>query len=106
MYKSRGSKSDDGLQFIARTDALALHESLDAGDVPRAWLVWSSAAEAALADACRFAGGPMPEKGLVMGRGTARMRTVRLGGHMVRPARRNAADVSGFFCCTPAESQA
>ena len=57
--KSRGSKSvevqrvwevhDDRLQFISRQDALHLDESLDAGDVSRAWLVWSGAAEAALA---------------------------------------------------------
>ena len=34
-----------------------------------AWLVWSSAAETALADAFRFAGGPVPDRGLVLGRG-------------------------------------
>ena len=85
--KSRGSKSaevqrvweiyDDRLQFMARFDALSLDESLDAGDVSRAWLV-------ALADACRFAGGRVPERRLIMGRGTARMRVVRLGGPKVR----------------------
>ena len=32
----------------------SLDESLGAGDVSRAWLVWSGAAEAALADACQF----------------------------------------------------
>ena len=51
----------------------------------------SSAAETALADAYRFAGGPVPERGLVMGRDTAGMRTVRLGGPKVRKPRRNAA---------------
>ena len=81
--KSRGSKSsevqrvweiyDDWLQFMARLDALSLDESLDAGDVSRAWLVWSSAAETALADAYRFAGG-------------------LVGGPEARKARRNAAD--------------
>ena len=65
---------------------------LDAGDVSRAWLVWSSAAEAARADAGRLAGGPVPERGLIMGRGTARMRVVRLGGLNVRKARKNAAN--------------
>ena len=100
LNKSRVSKSaevqrvreiyDDRLQFMGRVDALALDESLDVGDVSRAWLVWSSAAEAALADAYRFAGGPMPVKGLVMGGGTAGMRTVRSDGPMVRLARRNA----------------
>ena len=83
---------DDQLQFMARLDALSLDESLDAGDVSRAWLVWSSAAETALADAYRFAGGPVPERGLVMGRGTARMRTVCSGGPLRCPVRRNAAD--------------
>ena len=67
-------------------------ECLGAGDVSRAWLVWSSAAETALADAYQFAGGPVPERCLIMGRGTARMRTVRFGGPMKRPYRRNVAD--------------
>ena len=66
---------------MARFDAAALDESLDAGDVSRAWLVWSCAVETALADAYRFAGGPVPAAG---------MRTVRLGGPL--PVRRNAAD--------------
>ena len=61
LNKSSGSKSaevqrgwenyDDWLQFMAKFDALSLDASLDAGDVSRAWLVWSSAAETALADA-------------------------------------------------------
>ena len=34
-----------------------MDESLGAGDVCRVWLVWCGAAEAALADASRFAGG-------------------------------------------------
>ena len=68
--KSRGSKSvevqrvwevyDERFQFMSRQDALQLDESLDAGDVSRAWLVWSGAAEIALADAFRFSGGPVP----------------------------------------------
>ena len=68
--KSRGSKSvevqrvwevyDERLQFMSRHDALHLDESLSADDdVSGAWLVWSSAAEAALADAFRFSGGPL-----------------------------------------------
>ena len=62
--KSRGSKSvdvqrvwevyDERLQFLSRQDAVRLDESLEAGDVSRAWLVWSGAAETALADAYRF----------------------------------------------------
>ena len=73
--KSRGSKSvevrrvwevyDERLQFMSRQDALLLNESLDAGDVSRAWLVWSVAA---LADAYQFSGGPLPGRGLDLGR--------------------------------------
>ena len=101
--KGRGSKSaevqrvwevyDERLQFMSRRDASLLDESLDAGDVSRAWLVWSRAAEAALVDACRFSGGPLPSRCLVLGRSSAVFRVVRLGGHPVRKARANAADV-------------
>ena len=59
--KGRSSKSvdvqgvwevyDERLQFMSQQDALRLDESLNTGDVSRAWLVWSSAAEAALVDA-------------------------------------------------------
>ena len=66
--KSRGSKSaevqrvwevhDERLQFMSRQDASLLHASLDAVDVSLAWLVWSRAAEAALADAFRFSCAP------------------------------------------------
>ena len=45
--------------------------SLNAGDVSQAWLVWSSAAETALADAYWFSGSPAPSRGLVLGRGCA-----------------------------------
>ena len=53
--QSKGSKSvevqsvwevyDDRLQFMSKHDAIQLDASLDAGDVSRAWLVWSGAAE-------------------------------------------------------------
>ena len=89
--KGRGSKSvevqrvweifDERLQFMSRQDAFLLDEFLDAGDVSRAWLVWSGAVEAALADAFRFSGGPLRSRGLVLGRGSASFRVVRLGGH-------------------------
>ena len=56
MIKSRGSQSVEvqrvwevyveRLQFISRQDAMRLDESLEAGDVSHAWLVWSGAAEA------------------------------------------------------------
>ena len=72
---------------------LLLNESLEAGDVSEAWLVWSRAAESALVDAYSFSGGPDPCHGLVLGRGVARFRHVRLGGCKVRKVRRNAVDV-------------
>ena len=78
--------------FMSRQDALLLDDSLDARDVSRAWLVWSGAVEAALADAYRFGGGPLPRRGLVLGRGSASFRVVRLGGGKVRKARGNVAD--------------
>ena len=56
-------------------------------------MVWSHAAESALVDAYSFSGGPHPCHGLVLGRGVARFRRVRLGGCRVRKVRRNAVDV-------------
>ena len=55
---------DGRLQFMPRDDALNLDEALRDGDVSRAWGIWSSAEEAALADAYEFAGGPVPDRGL------------------------------------------
>ena len=73
LDKSRGSKSvevqrvwdvyDERLQFMSREDAFDLDEALLNGDVSRAWMVWSSAAEKALADAFQLAGGPVPRRG-------------------------------------------
>ena len=77
---------------LSRQDALLLDESLDSGDVSRAWLVWSGAVEAALADAFRFSGGPLPSRGLVLDRSSASFRVIKLGGHRVRKARGSAAD--------------
>ena len=71
---------------MSRQDASLLDESLDADDVSR------GAAEAALADAFRFSGGSVPSRGMVLGRGSALFRVVRLGGHQVRKARANVAD--------------
>ena len=88
---------------MPRQDALQLDESLahnTSGDVSRAWLVWSGAAETALADASRFCGGPIPCSCLVLGRGGALFRVVRLGGHKVRKARGNVSvvdDAAGVF---------
>ena len=74
---------------------------MDIGDVSQAWLVWSRAAETALVDAYCFSGGPVPCQGLALGRGLARFRLVRLGGHKVRKVRSNAVDVhdaGDVFC--------
>ena len=100
--KSRVSKSaevqrvweiyDERLQFMSRQDASLLDESLGWDDVSLAWSVWSRAAESALADAFQFSGGPLPSRGLVLGRSAALFRRVQLGGHWVRRARPNAAD--------------
>ena len=83
---------DDRLQFISRRDASLIDESRGRDDVSLAWSVWSRAAESALADAFQFSGGPLPSRGLVLGRGAALFRRVQLGGHWVRRARANAAD--------------
>ena len=100
--KSRSSKSvevqrvwevyDERLQFMSRRDALLLDASFAAGDVSQAWAVWSGAVESALVDAHQFSCGPLPSRGLVLGRGRASFRVVRLGGHKVRKGRGYAAD--------------
>ena len=77
---------------MSRRDSLLLNNSLEVDDVSLAWAVWSKAAESALADAYRFSGGPLPPRGLVLGRGTALFRWVQLGGPRVRCARVNVAD--------------
>ena len=99
--KGGGSKSvevqrvwevyDERLQFTSLQDAQWLSESLDADDVSHAWLVWSGAAEAALADAYRFCGGSYPW------RGRALFRVVRLGGHKVRDNVSDVVDGAGVF---------
>ena len=73
-------------------DAFGFDEALGDSDVSHAWSIWSSAAEAALADAYQFSGGLVPDGGLVLGRGAFLVRAVRLGGPKVRQARRNFAD--------------
>ena len=83
---------DERLPFMSRRDASLLDESLASKDVSSAWVVWSHAAESALADAFRFSGGPLPAKGLVLGHGRAVLRVVQLGGPRVRRARANVAD--------------
>ena len=88
VYKSSGSKSadvqrvwevyDERLQFMSRRGAFLLDESLGLDDVSMAWTVWSRAAEAALADAYQFSGGPLPSRGLILGGGAALFRRVQL----------------------------
>ena len=85
--KSRGSKSVEVQRVWEIYD-----ERLGWDDVSLAGSVWSRAAESALADAFRFSGGPLPSRGLVLGRGAALFRRVQLGGPWVRRARGNAAD--------------
>ena len=99
---------DERVQFMSRQDALHLDESLDAGDVSRAWLVWSRAAETALADAYQFCGGPIPSQRFGLGRESALFRVSSWwsrsvsGGHKVRKAPGNAADAMMLlmFSCT------
>ena len=83
---------DERLQFMSRRDASLLDESLGLDEVSMAWAVWSRAAESALADAFRFSGGPLLAKGLVLGRGSAVLRVVQLGGPRVRRARADVSD--------------
>ena len=71
--KSRGSELADvqriweiydaWLQCSAQVDATNLAGALRERDVSSAWDIWSSAAETGLADAYRFAGGPVPDRG-------------------------------------------
>ena len=92
--KSRGSKSvevqrvseiyDNRLQYMSERDASLLDQSIDCSDVSFAWSVWSRAAESALHDAFRFSGGPVSFAGLILGRGSALLRSVQLGGPRVR----------------------
>ena len=77
---------------MAQADASRLDGALQEGNISAAWVLWSSAAEAALSGACCFAGGLVPGRGLVRGRGIARSRIVSLGGPKVREARTYAAD--------------
>ena len=77
--KTRNSKSaevrrvweifDERLQVVPAEDVLRLDGALLDGDVSRARLIWSYAAEEALADAYRLAGGPDPGHGVKLGRG-------------------------------------
>ena len=69
--------------FIQFCDADAIERSLDSGAVHDAWLAWSSAAESVVVLAFVESGGPIPGGGLARGRGSARFRSVALGGPLV-----------------------
>ena len=88
---------DDRLHFLTGSDALLLDDSKRLDDVSRAWTIWPGAAEAALADAFRFAGGLVTTGGLVLGRGTALFRVVRLGEHKMRSNVADAHEAGGVF---------
>ena len=49
--------------MVPAEDVLRWDSALLDGDVSREWLIWSHAAEEALADAYRLAGGPEPGHG-------------------------------------------
>ena len=51
-----------------------------------------SAAESALADAFRINGGPLPSRDLILGRSSALLRVVQLGGPWVPRGRANVSD--------------
>ena len=74
---------------MAVLDDITLDGALLRGDVSSAWVIWSCAAEIVFAEA--FFAGAL-DKGLVLGRGSARFRTVRLGGPQIRRVRGNFAD--------------
>ena len=78
---------DERLGVIHARDVHSLDRALYSGDVPGAWLAWSSAAEGALVEAYCLVGGPIPDRGFHLGRGVARFNKVRLGGPKVRKAR-------------------
>ena len=83
---------DDPVQFMAVPDALRLDDALRREDVSDAWTVWSGGAGTALAVAFCSGGCPVPDRGLVIGRGLAQFMLVRLGGPEVRKARNTVAD--------------
>ena len=83
---------DERLAFIPASYSLSLEDALRDGDLSRAWLAWSSAAEGALVEAYCLAGGPIPDRGFHLGRGVARFNEVRLGGPKVRKARARCSD--------------
>ena len=98
---------DERLRIVDVSSALSLDGCLTGGDVSAAWVVWSQAAESALADAYCLAGGPMPLGGVLrLGRGRLVTVRERLGGvrlMKVRPYRSDpgeAEDLAGMHLCS------
>ena len=91
--KSRRSRSvevrhifevyDESLSLVHPAFWEGLRSSLLAGDVSSAWSVWSFSAEVSLVRAFVASGGPVPESGFRLGRGTAQFRSVTVGGPVV-----------------------
>ena len=84
---------DERLRWVDAGDALSVGSAIASGDVSRAWLVWSDAAEGALLSALCLAGGPVPDRGFCLGRGSARFNRVRLGGSKVCRTRARCSDL-------------
>ena len=107
MDKSRGSKSaeirdiwdiyDHILQFIPADEAGAIDGALADGDPHLAWEAWSAVAERALITAFSKSGGPIPPRGLDVGRGKARFWTVSIGGKSMRKYRPSLVDPFGCY---------
>ena len=70
---------DERLGLLDARDALQLDAALDEGDVSKAWMAWSGAAETALVDASRLAGGLELARGFWVGGGAARVFFFRSG---------------------------
>ena len=101
--RSRSSKSaevrriwdiyDERLGWVDADDALTVDSAVASGDVSGAWIAWSNAAEGALLSAFCLAGGPVPERGFLLGQGClACFSKVRLGGPKVRRVRARCSD--------------
>ena len=80
---------DEQLQYVRASDSLALVMSMGLRET------WSTAGENSLVMAHELAGGPMPSRGLVLGRGTAKFMGVSFDGANVGRFRREIAWPAG-----------
>ena len=96
LYGYQGADADTEqvarLQFLTQVDATCLAGALREEDVSSAWDICSSAAEPTLADAYRFAGGPIPDRSWCLVVVLRVFLVVRLGGPRVPKVRGNAID--------------